>query len=261
MRRGLRKVVESPRTLPRSGPASLMPPVTASPAAFRLTSGPSRSTVEPESGGYLGDVGSWRPRLELDRQAAQGPGDGELLDHDRLGVDATRHRRPFDPPRQDAQPIRGGGLGGSGAIGAHGSGFPHTVSSASSVRASGLSTRCQAGWPFCTASRSLGLPGWTTLCAGGIPRGALPVGGGSSHKARHSTTAPRSRSGRTRCRRPAPRHSTRSARYRAAESLRRCSAGPISTAKETLISRDSLSTCGRTGIMCPRKISRAEPPC
>jgi Transposase DDE domain group 1 len=57
MRRGLRKIVESPRALPRSGPASLMPPVTASPAAFRLTSRPSRSTVELSSGGHRGDVG------------------------------------------------------------------------------------------------------------------------------------------------------------------------------------------------------------
>ena len=60
----------------RRGLASPTPTVAAALAGLRLTHNPSRSTVEPENGGYLGDVGSssspWSTGLGT-RQSAPAP--------------------------------------------------------------------------------------------------------------------------------------------------------------------------------------------
>jgi hypothetical protein len=55
MRRGLGKVAEAAEHN-RGGPASPTRPSLRLRRAFQLTNRSSRSTVEPESGGYLGDV-------------------------------------------------------------------------------------------------------------------------------------------------------------------------------------------------------------
>ena len=57
MRRKLAKPAERPRADAGTGLASLTLTVTAPLVGLRLAGDPSRSTVEPGNGAYLGDVG------------------------------------------------------------------------------------------------------------------------------------------------------------------------------------------------------------
>ena len=57
MRRKLVEPAGGTRANPQLGLPSFTLALTAPPAGLRLTNDPSRSTVEPRSRGYLGDVG------------------------------------------------------------------------------------------------------------------------------------------------------------------------------------------------------------